>query len=588
MIGIHTAEAIRAAEEEFIAANPDTDLMQLAAAAVAERAAQLAPSGTVLVVVGPGNNGGDGLYAARNLARQGRHVTVWLVNGKAHPGGVVAARQASIRFVDSLTVLRMLPEMSLVIDAVAGIGGRPGLSHVVAQFFDACQTLAIPVLAVDVPSGLDPDSHQRPETFVQAAHTITFGAPKLCTVAQPAASACGDLEIVDLGFELPDSQINKMQRVDVARWWPWPSPYSDKYSRGVLGIDTGSDRYPGAAVLSVIGALYSGAGMVRFVGPERAAGAVLNAQPSVTMGQGRVQAWLAGCGWGPEASAERLAPLVEEGLPTIVDAEALAYLPDELPAGWLLTPHAGELAEMLGTERAAVLSVIGALYSGAGMVRFVGPDRAAGAVLNAQPSVTMGQGRVQAWLAGCGWGPEASADRLAPLVEEGLPTIVDAEALAYLPDELPAGWLLTPHAGELAEMLGTERAAVVADPIKHVRRAAARWNTTVLLKGSTQYVAEPSGRISLAVAGPAWTAQAGSGDVLAGICGTLLAAGVPAWKAAVIGASVQALAAARKSGPFPPEVVAQALPEVLDQLGQVVSGQAIRAGSLTPSSIAFS
>ena len=482
MIGIHTAEAIRAAEEEFIAANPDTDLMQLAAAAVAERAAQLAPSGTVLVVVGPGNNGGDGLYAARNLARQGRHVTVWLVHGKAHPGGVVAARQASIRFVDSLTVLRMLPEMSLVIDAVAGIGGRPGLSHVVAQFFDACQTLAIPVLAVDVPSGLDPDSHQRPETFVQAAHTITFGAPKLCTVAQPAASACGDLEIVDLGFELPDSQINKMQRVDVARWWPWPSPYSDKYSRGVLGIDTGSDRYPGAAVLSVIGALYSGAGMVRFVGPERAAGAVLNAQPSVTMGQGRVQAWLAGCGWGPEASAERLAPLVEEGLPTIVDAEALAYLPDELPAGWLLTPHAGELAEMLGTERAAV----------------------------------------------------------------------------------------------------------VADPIKHVRRAAARWNTTVLLKGSTQYVAEPSGRISLAVAGPAWTAQAGSGDVLAGICGTLLAAGLPAWKAAVIGASVQALAAARKSGPFPPEVVAQALPEVLDQLGQVVSGQAIRAGSLTPSSIAFS
>ena len=188
MIGIHTAEAIRAAEEEFIAANPDTDLMQLAAAAVAERAAQLAPSGTVLVVVGPGNNGGDGLYAARNLARQGRHVTVWLVSGKAHPGGVVAARQASIRFVDSLTVLRMLPEMSLVIDAVAGIGGRPGLSHVVAQFFDACQTLAIPVLAVDVPSGLDPDSHQRPETFVQADHTITFGAPKLCTVAQPAAS----------------------------------------------------------------------------------------------------------------------------------------------------------------------------------------------------------------------------------------------------------------------------------------------------------------------------------------------------------------------------------------------------------------
>lgn len=482
MIGIHTAETIRDAEATHFEAHPEANLMRLAAAAVAERAAEMAPEGTILVVVGPGNNGGDGLYAARNLSLQGRLVTAWLVDGTAHPGGVVAARQSQIRFVDSVTVLRMLPEMSLVIDAYAGIGGRTGLPRALAQFAEAVQMLAIPVLAVDLPSGLAADSHERPDTFIQARHTITFGAPKMCTVAQPAASCCGDLEIVDLGFELPESQINQMQRVDVARWWPWPTTFSDKYSRGVLGVDTGSNRYPGAAVLSVTGALYSGAGMLRFVGPDRPAGAVLNAQPSVTMGHGRVQAWLAGCGWGPEASAERLAPLLDEALPTIVDAEALAYLPDELPEGWLLTPHAGELAAMLEVER----------------------------------------------------------------------------------DE------------------------VVADPIGHARAAASRWQATVLLKGSTQYVAEPSGRITLAIAGPAWTAQAGSGDVLAGICGTLLAAGLPAWKAGALGASVQALAAARKSGPFPPEVVAQALPKVLDELGKVVEDQAIRAGDLAPSSIAVS
>jgi len=146
--------------------------------------------------------------------------------------------------------------------------------------------------------------------------------------------------------------------------------------------------------------------------------------------------------------------------------------------------------------------------------------------------------------------------------------------------------LLTPHAGELAAMLNIARAQVVADPIGSVRAAAARWHTTVLLKGATQYVADSSGTVTLAVPGPAWTAQAGSGDVLAGICGTLLAAGLPPWRAAALGASVQALAATRKPGPFPPDEVAKAIPVVLSELAELVGAQAIRTGAFTPSSIA--
>ena len=234
------------------------------------------------------------------------------------------------------------------------------------------------------------------------------------------------------------------------------------------------------------------------------------------------------------------------------------------------------------------MSVSGALYSGVGILRFIGPPRPAEAVLYAQPSVTMGPGRVQAWLAGCGWGPEASVERLDPILNSGLPAVIDAEALAHLPAELPEGWLMTPHAGELARMMGVARDDVVADPLGHARQAAASWKTTVLLKGATQYVAEPSGRVTLAIPGPAWTAQAGSGDVLAGICGTLIAAGLPAWQAGALGASVQALAAVKRSGPFPPEEVAQALPLVLDELGRLVSSQGILAVDLTPSSIAFS
>ncbi|MGI5951602.1 MAG: bifunctional ADP-dependent NAD(P)H-hydrate dehydratase/NAD(P)H-hydrate epimerase [Brooklawnia sp.] len=482
MIGIHSVEEIRAAEQAYSAEHPDDDLMQIAAQRVSTRAEQMVGDerGFILVAVGPGHNGGDGLYAARNLARAGRRVVIWLVTGKANPMGVVAARQAGIRFIDAYTVMRMLPDVALVIDAIIGLGARPGLPEQVDWFAEACVTLGIPTLSIDLPSGLTADDHRRPPHHMTATVTVTFAAPKLCHVAQPAASSCGEVEVAHVDLALPEPELRQMQMVDVARWWPWPTPYADKYSRGVLGIDTGSDRFPGAAVLSVVGAVYSGAGMVRFVGPERPAALVTRRQPSVTLGNGPVQAWLAGSGWGEEASQERLQPILESGVPAVLDAEALNFLPDQLPGNCLLTPHAGELARMLGTSR-----------------------------------------------------------------EE-----------------------------------------VTDDPIAAVREAAARWQATVLLKGSTQYVGEPSGRVTVAEAGPSWSAQAGSGDVLAGICGTLLSAGLPAWQAGAIAASVQALAANHRRGPYPPEENARFIPEVLDNLARIVGDQAIRMGRLTPSSIA--
>ena len=319
MIGIHSVEQIRAAEQEYMAAHPQDDLMQIAAQWVTTRAEQMTDEpGFILVAVGPGHNGGDGLFAARNLARAGRQVVVWLVTGRAHAQGVVAARQAGIRFIDSVTVMRMLPDIALVIDAIIGLGARPGLPEKVNWFAEACQTLSIPVLAVDLPSGLTADHHERSLHHMNADVTITFAAPKLCHLAQPAASCCGAVEIADVGLNLPDAELRQMQRVDVARWWPWPTPYADKYSRGVLGIDTGSDRYPGAAVLSVIGALYSGVGMVRYTGPQRAADFVLGRQPSVTYrGRGMPTGWF----WLGNRERTRTLRQLESG-PMIIDAEA--------------------------------------------------------------------------------------------------------------------------------------------------------------------------------------------------------------------------------------------------------------------------
>ena len=138
--------------------------------------------------------------------------------------------------------------------------------------------------------------------------------------------------------------------------------------------------------------------------------------------------------------------------------------------------------------------------------------------------------------------------------------VTDADALALLPAELPEGCLLTPHAGELARMLRIERSQVVADPRGSAVRAAQRFGATVLLKGSIQWVARPDGGVRAALPGPAWTAQGGSGDVLAGMCGTLMAAGLPADDAALCAAGMQAATAISMPGPYAPDQIAELLP----------------------------
>ena len=463
MIAVASAAQIKAAEEAFFAANPGVDLMQIAAARVAEAAMAMLPDHghrRVLIAVGPGNNGGDGLFAGRDLAQAGVRVSVWPTADAAHEAGLEAAKAAGCEVVDAARAMALLADTDLVIDAVYGLTGRLGLPPRVALFAEACRDLEVPVLAVDLPSGLVPDSHEVRDAFT-STQTITFGAAKLCHVAQPALSRCGDVHVVDLGFEVGEVDVHQLTPDALASAWPWPTPLDDKYARGVVGIDTGSTRYPGAGVLSCLGAVYSGAGLVRFIGPRRSANLVLARTPSVTLGDGRVQVWLIGSGWGDS---------------------------------------------------------------------------------------------------------DECASRLQHALDGGVPLIVDADALTLLPFELPEGSLLTPHAGELARLLGIERIDVEADPIGAARVAAERYGATVLLKGATNYAMSPEGSVLIAEPGPAWTAQAGSGDVLAGICATLMAAGLEAQLAAACAASLQAIAASEMSGPYPPDVIAEAMPAVLDEL----------------------
>lgn len=466
---------IRAAEAAaFTRVEPDL-LMQKAAAGLAAailRRLDGVYGSRALLVVGSGNNGGDALWAGVRLARRGVVVRAWRTQQRVHEAGWAAFLAAGGREVSASQALDELGRYDFVVDAVAGLGSRPGLDAPVAAFAQACRTSGARVVAVDVPSGLAPEPPLADAPHFVATLTVTFGGYKLCQLTEPGRSACGQLELVDLDLELLEPAVHQWTTDQVAAAWPVPGPDADKYSRGVVGLDTGSADYPGAAVLSAAGACFAGAGMVRHLGPQPVITRVLDAFPNVVSAQGRVQSLVIGSGWGQRKDAKTVAKLVASGVPMVVDADALRQLPP-----------------------------------------------------TARPTV-----------------------------------------------------LLTPHAGELAFLLGIERSAVVADPLTAVREAAERTGCTVLLKGATQYVTAPGANtVQLAVPGPAWTAQAGSGDVLAGVAGTLLAAGVETSTAAVLAASIQALAASAAGGPVPPQQLAATLPAVISALQ---NGRSLSRGGL--------
>lgn len=207
---------------------------------------------------------------------------------------------------------------------------------------------------------------------------------------------------------------------------------------------------------------------------------------------------------------------------------------------------------------AALLSVAGANSGLCGMVRYVG--EVADQVRATHPEV-VGAGRVQAWVVGSGGGTGA-ADELAEALQDRVPTVIDADALRAVAGPLPVPAILTPHAGELAAMLQVERSDVESRPLAHARRAAATYGAVVLLKGRHTLVVEPDGRVRATTTGTPWLATAGAGDVLGGLIGALLAAGLEPYDAASVGSWLHGAAAtlASAGGPVTASRVAASIP----------------------------
>jgi len=453
----HTVQQVRAMEARLAGTVPEGTLMQRAAAGLAAACASLLGQvygARILVLAGSGDNGGDAMYAGARLAGRGAQVDVLLLGGgAAHAGGLAALRAAGGRVVDRVRS----PQLAL--DGILGIGGRPGLPPRPVAVVAELARLGVPVVAVDVPSGIGVDTGELDGAHVQASVTVTLGTYKVGLLVPPAAAAAGTVHLVDIGLESLSPDVEALQGPDVVALLPWPSADDHKYTRGVVGVAAGSDSYTGAALLAVAGALAAPVGMVRYAGPQRVGDMVRAAHPEVVIGAGRVQCWVVGSGSGVGA-AEALRRAVDDGVPVVVDADALA--------------HVG-----------------------------------------------------------------------GPL---GVPA------------------LLTPHAGELARMLGTGRDEVEARPLRHARAAAAHLESTVLLKGHRTLVVAPDGSTRVNHTGTAWLGTAGAGDVLAGLCGGLLASpGVDPFAAASLGAWLHGSAGrlASRSGPITASDIAAAIPAAI-------------------------
>jgi hydroxyethylthiazole kinase-like uncharacterized protein yjeF len=292
----------------------------------------------------------------------------------------------------------------------------------------------------------------------------------------------------------------------------------------------------------------------------------VNAALTVTFGTHKICHFI-----DPAATACGPVHLIDIGLdlpPAPVESLQAADIRDlyPIPHGESDKYSRGVLGLMVGSTQypgAAVIATSGALGGPVGMVRYVGPDAVADAVRSAHPEV-VGAGRVQAWTIGSGLGDELDIPRIRELLDAEEPVVLDADGLKALDDSGDhVDVLATPHAGELARLLDVERATVEAERLKYARLAAEQFDVTILLKGATTVIASPDGQVRVNVNATPWLATAGAGDVLAGLCGTLLAGGLSPLDAGSVGAYLHAAAAnlASSSGPLTAMSVAAALPE---------------------------
>ena len=454
---LYTVSEIREIETASLAALPPGTLMQRAGKAAAQFALDLlaasTPDARVLAVAGPGNNGGDAIEAARLLAEQGLDVAVLLCADTTRlpedaRNVLERARNSPIEFADaSAPEFDILGRWDLVIDGLFGIGLARPIAGPHRRLVEAINALPCPVLALDVPSGLDADTGAivgEDGVAVRATHTLTFIANKPGLHTLYGRDCAGQVHVahLDIDAELYKPAHTQLATIESFSAFLRKRPHnSHKGSYGDVIIAGGSQGMAGAAILAARAAAKCGAGRVfaAFISDPPAYDSIqpelmCRAASAMDFSSGTI---VAGPGMGMSRNAhDVLAKILHIQNPLVLDADALNLIASE-----------SDLQTML-------------------------------------------------------------AGRTAPTI-------------------------MTPHPLEAARLLNASTKEVQSDRIKAARELASRFRAVVVLKGSGSIIATPDGEAMINTTGNPALATAGTGDVLAGICGALLAQDFPAWNAAL-------------------------------------------------------
>jgi ADP-dependent NAD(P)H-hydrate dehydratase / NAD(P)H-hydrate epimerase len=440
---------------------PSLDLMERAGEGLARLVAQYGPAGRVAVVCGKGNNGGDGLVAARLLRQAGRDVRVLLV----WPGQWLEG--------DAAEMLKRLPgpepeafeaealgSANVIVDAVLGIGVTGPPREPVDGVIAALNAAKARVVAADVPSGVDASTGEVPGDAVRAAATATFHRAKPGLWISPGKTYAGDVHVIDIGIPRggPRKPDTGLIGGSVLRDLPRRGSDSTKFSSGNVFILGGSRGITGAPSMSALAAMRTGAGYVTV-------GAPASLELSFTV---------------------RLLEAMMVGLPETEGALSLEA--------------AGPALKAIGRADAVVL----------------GPGL------------------------GKGDGPRAFALEMFERID--VPLVIDADGLNALagcfPEDLPQRrWptVLTPHAGELGRLLDVDSEEVARARLEHAKAAASKARAFVVLKGDDTLVVSPTGTAAISRGQAPGLATAGTGDVLSGMIGAMLAKGLAPAHAACAG-----------------------------------------------------
>jgi len=447
-------------------------LMENAGVAVADATMELLPpAGRAVVLAGKGNNGGDGLVAARHLLQHGYQVQVVLLAKAEDLTGDAATNYA--RATESAVLIHQQPDDALVqdllsradvvVDAVLGTGLSGPVRGRVADVLGMMAAWDSPIVAVDLPSGLNADTGALLGPAPPARITVTLGLAKPGLYMYPGRDLCGQIRVADIGLvgdaiERPEHNTWLTEAAQVAKALPMRAPDAHKGDAGRVLVVAGSIGLTGAASMAALGAARAGAGLVTLACP-----ASLNAILEV------------------KCTEAMTAPLLDHG------------------CGWLGTRNRDRLLELAAGANCVVLGPgLGGQTTTAELVRSLIADLRGPVLLDAD-------------------GINAFAGHTG--------------ALAACPGNI----VLTPHPGELSRLTGTSVGDLQTDRLDAACKWAQRLGVTMVLKGAATVCADPSGEAWINSTGNSGMASGGMGDVLSGIIGALLAAGVPPLQAAWAG-----------------------------------------------------